>query len=154
MGVLCDLTDQGAAVAVGHPVSWLDLLLGVDDRLETFLGCHAKDYNKRTFVCHPDTRPVLCGMIRPVDGNRTLEALVASATDAIVTADREGHIVTWNPASEAMFGYSEQELIGQSLTSIVPERFREAHSEGLARVSSGGETRIVGQTVQVAGRRK
>ncbi len=99
-------------------------------------------------------RRVVCGMIQVVDRDRTLEALIASATDAIVTADHQGNIVTWNPASEEMFGYSKQELIGQSLTLIVPERFREAHSEGLARVSSGGETRIVGQTVQVAGRRK
>ena len=59
-------------------------------------------------------------MIREVD---TLEAIVRSATDAIVTADDRGEIVTWNPAAERMFGYSEAEAVGRSLTVLVPERF-------------------------------
>lgn len=83
-----------------------------------------------------------------------LQALINSASDAIVTADSVGNIVTWNPASEEMFGYSAEEAVGRPLTLVVPERFQSAHSEGLARVTSGGETRILGQTVQVAGRRR
>jgi len=90
-------------------------------------------------------------MVREVD---TLEAIVRSATDAIVTADSRGEIVTWNPAAQRMFGYSESEAAGRSLTVLVPERFREAHRAGLARVVATGETRIVGKTVQVAGLHK
>ena len=89
-----------------------------------------------------------------IQATETLEAIVRSATDAIITADGAGNIVTWNPAAAAMFGYAENEAIGQSLTMVVPERFQDAHREGLGRVAGGGETHIIGTTVQVAGVRK
>ncbi len=80
-----------------------------------------------------------------------LRNIVDSATDAIVTADSAGNVVTWNPAAEEMFGHAAADVIGKSLDLVVPERFREAHNEGMDRVVSTGETRIVGTTVQVAG---
>jgi PAS domain S-box-containing protein len=86
--------------------------------------------------------------------SETLEAIIQSATDAIVTADGNGDIVTWNPAATRMFGYTADEAVGQPLTLVVPERFKEAHRAGLARVVETGETRIIGTTVQVAGRHK
>lgn len=89
-----------------------------------------------------------------IQATETLEAIVQSATDAIITANDEGNIVNWNPAAARMFGYSEKEAIGQSLTMVVPERFQEAHREGLGRVAAGGKTHIIGTTVQVAGVRK
>lgn len=87
------------------------------------------------------------------DGERsgTLDAIVRSAADAIVTADASGLITTFNPAAERMFGYPEHEIIGVSLATLVPERFRSAHEEGLARVVATGETRIIGKTVEVFG---
>lgn len=84
----------------------------------------------------------------------SLDAIVNSAVDAIVTADANGVIVTWNPAAAAMFGYEPDEVVGKSLTTIVPDRFHEAHNAGLARVVETGETRIIGSTVEVFGLRK
>ena len=85
------------------------------------------------------------------DHEATVHAIIESATDAIVTADSEGVIVTWNPAATSMFGYAADEVIGRSLTVLVPERFHAAHTAGMARVVATGETRIIGTTVQVAG---
>jgi PAS domain S-box-containing protein len=85
------------------------------------------------------------------DESGTLDAIVRSAADAIVTADASGLITTWNPAAGRMFGYAASEAIGKSLAVLVPERFRSAHNEGLARVVATGETRIIGQTVEVFG---
>lgn len=83
----------------------------------------------------------------------TVEAIIESATDAIVTADSKGSIVTWNPAAARMFGHEASRVIGESLTILLPERFREAHTAGMARVVETGETRIIGSTVRVAGLR-
>jgi adenylate cyclase len=94
------------------------------------------------------------GIIQLMSEDRTLAAIVSSATDSIVTANSEGLIVTWNPAAEAMFGHSASEAIGQPMAIIVPERFKEAHTLGMARVSAGGDPRIIGKTVQVAGLRR
>lgn len=80
-----------------------------------------------------------------------LDAIVSSAADAIVTADGEGLVVTWNPAAERIFGYEEAEILGSPLHVLVPERFRAAHTAGLQRVVDTGETRIIGKTVEVFG---
>ncbi|MGI9648827.1 MAG: PAS domain S-box protein [Acidimicrobiia bacterium] len=89
-----------------------------------------------------------------IDQTETLLAIIRSANDAIITADSDGRIITWNPAAEAIFGHSEQEAVGELLTIIIPERFHTQHHEGLARVVGTGETHIIGQTVEVAGLRK
>ena len=84
----------------------------------------------------------------------TLNAIIESATDAVVTADARGDVVTWNPAAERLFGYGETEIVGRELAVLVPERFRTAHRTGLARVVETGETRIIGKTVEVFGLHK
>ena len=89
-----------------------------------------------------------------IDQTETLQAIIRSANDAIITADSDGKIITWNPAAEAIFDYSEQEAVGQLLTIIIPERFHAQHHAGLARVVDTGETHIIGQTVEVAGLKK
>ena len=96
------------------------------------------------------------GRLRPImsDSLQTLEAIIRSAGDAIITADATGDIVTWNPTAERMFGWGEAEAVGQTLTLIIPERFHPEHDEGIDRVVATGETRIIGHTVEVAGLHK
>ncbi len=83
-----------------------------------------------------------------------IRAIVSSATDAIITADDAGDIVSWNPAAERIFGYTESDAVGRSLTLIIPERFRDQHRAGHARVVRTGETHIIGQTVEIFGLHK
>src|SRR3981081_4777144 len=51
--------------------------------------------------------------------------LAETASDAILSADSQGKIVYFNPAAELIFSYSSAEIIGQSLTPIMPERLSE-----------------------------
>ena len=88
---------------------------------------------------------------RPQVANKSLDAIVRSAADAIVTADELGNVVTWNPAAARLFGYDEGDVVGKPLTTLIPDRFRSAHEAGLSRVVGTGETRIIGQTVEVFG---
>jgi PAS domain S-box-containing protein len=81
-------------------------------------------------------------------------ALVESASDAVIVADDEGRIAGWNPAAERIFDYTADEIIGQSLTLLIPERFHNPHDEGLARVAAGGEPHVIGTTVELAGVRR
>ncbi|MPY73295.1 MAG: PAS domain S-box protein [Alphaproteobacteria bacterium] len=69
------------------------------------------------------------------------EAVLATRSDAIVAADREGIIRFWNPGAERIFGHSRSEAIGQSLDIIIPERLRERHWDGYRHVIEGGESR-------------
>jgi PAS domain S-box-containing protein len=67
--------------------------------------------------------------------------VVENAQDAVVVADAEGVIRVWNRAAERIFGYTGAEAIGQSLDLIIPERQRERHWQGYARVMASGETK-------------
>ena len=69
------------------------------------------------------------------------EALLATRSDAIVAADREGVIRFWNPGAERLFGYTAAEALGHSLDLIVPERLRARHWDGYARVMQTGQSR-------------
>ncbi|MCX7146041.1 MAG: PAS domain S-box protein [Sulfuritalea sp.] len=81
-------------------------------------------------------------------------AVSESAHDAIITADSGSMIIKWNTGAERIFGYTADEAIGQPLTLLMPERFRNLHLRGIARVSAGGESRIMGRPVEVFGLRK
>jgi two-component system sensor histidine kinase/response regulator len=79
--------------------------------------------------------------------------LTETANDAIITADAQGNIVSWNGCAERMFGRARDAILGRPLLEIIPERFREAHEAGMQRVRSGGERRVIGKTVELAGLR-
>ncbi|MFQ5971073.1 MAG: PAS domain-containing protein [Alphaproteobacteria bacterium] len=81
------------------------------------------------------------------------ESITQTAQDAIVCSDEKGRIVTCNRKAEALFGYSGEEMFGKPVTMLMPERFREAHTKGLARVSAGGEPHLIDTTVELAGLR-
>jgi PAS domain S-box-containing protein len=81
-------------------------------------------------------------------------SVMESAIDAIISGDAEGRIRSWNSAATALFGFTEDEVIGQPIEIIVPERYRESHREGIHRVTSGGPTHVIGKTVELAAIRK
>jgi PAS domain S-box-containing protein len=84
----------------------------------------------------------------------TLEAIIQTAGDAMVVADSHGDIVQWNPAAERIFGHTADEVIGHSLTLVIPQRFHAPHTAGMRRVVETGQTKIIGQTVELVGVRK
>lgn len=81
-------------------------------------------------------------------------AVAETANDAVISAGQDGRIFYFNPAAERIFGYQAGEVIGAALTMLMPERYRAAHSAGFARFLASGETRVIGETVELAGRRK
>src|SRR3989449_4936582 len=81
-------------------------------------------------------------------------AVAETATEAIVSADKRGHITYFNPGAERIFGYAARDVIGSPLTLLMPQRFHEAHRQGLSRFLSTGQARVIGRTVELVGQRK
>lgn len=81
-------------------------------------------------------------------------SITETATDAIISIDNRGDVILCNPAAEKMFGYSAAEIIGRQVTEIMPPAQVDSHIAGLKRVVSGGETRLIGHTVETVGLRK
>lgn len=69
------------------------------------------------------------------------EALLESASDAIIATDREGRINFWNPGAERIFGFAAAEAVGQSLDLIIPENLRARHWAGFRHVMETGVSR-------------
>src|SRR5260370_105192 len=81
-------------------------------------------------------------------------SLAETANDAIVSADSQGNIAYFNGAAERIFGYFSKETGGQPLTVLMPERSRNLQRQGIDRFLRTGETRVIGKTVELAGRRR
>lgn len=69
------------------------------------------------------------------------DALLNSASDAIIATNREGVVTFWNPGATRIFGFSSDEAIGQSLDFIIPENLRARHWEGYRHTMATGESR-------------
>ncbi len=69
-----------------------------------------------------------------------LQAIVASAMDAIITIDDQHRIIQFNPAAELMFKLPASEAIGQPLERFIPHRFRAEHNEHIRRFGMTGDT--------------
>jgi PAS domain S-box-containing protein len=82
------------------------------------------------------------------------ERLVQAAGDAIIAADPQGRIVSWNPAAERIFGFAAQEALGQTLDLIIPERFRARHWDGYKQVMRTGQTKYGAEVLRVPARHK
>ena len=78
-----------------------------------------------------------------------LAQLFSVLGDAVVVADAGGNIVGWNAAATRIFGFSEAEALGQSLTLITPERLRHRHDVGFAKSMETGTTRYGSQLLKV-----
>jgi len=98
------------------------------------------------------------GIIRDISERKQAEqkfrSVTESAIDAIISADHKGDIISWNKAATNILGYSEEEAVGQRLELIIPERFHDAHRNGMARFAKTGDAHAIGKTVELAARKK
>jgi len=83
-----------------------------------------------------------------------LNAILQSTAEGIITINGRGEIETFNKAAEKMFDYESKDILGQSVTILIPERFRQAHNDGFRRVSEGGEIKNSDKAMEYYGLRK
>lgn len=88
------------------------------------------------------------------EGTMIFERFFESAPDAIVVVSSDGRIVRINAASEKLFGYTRDELLGEFVEVLIPERFRERHVEQRKRYFSEPRTRSLGLGLNLYGRRR
>ena len=118
---------------------WLDrnAILSSDEEL---MYCAARDVTDRKRV-----EAALSA------SERQTHQILETAHDAFVAIDAGGLITDWNPQAEAMFGWSRGEALGRDLAeTIIPAGQREAHRHGLQRFLAGGDSRILGNLLELS----
>jgi PAS domain S-box-containing protein len=80
--------------------------------------------------------------------------LLEAAPDAMVIVDASGHIAFVNHMTEKLFGYRRDELLGEPIEILIPERFRGLHPQRRAGYFAEPKTRPMGAGLELFGRRK
>lgn len=93
-------------------------------------------------------------MNEQLDHQSICQTIVDDSPVGILYADREGKIRLWNAGAEAMFGFTAEEALGQSMDLIIPEKQRPRHWEGWERVMKSGVTRYGRNVLAVPALRK
>lgn len=90
-----------------------------------------------------------------VEAESQIAAICAIAADAIIALDHKHRIIQFNDGATAIFGYGRDELLGRDLSTLVPERFRQAHAAHIeAFAASGVASRRMGERSEIFGLRK
>ena len=93
-------------------------------------------------------------LIRGRQAQRQFSSFLEAAPDAVVISDDNGKVVRVNEQTERMFGYRREELIGESIEILLPERLRDRHRNHRADYSAHPSTRPMGVGLNLLGLRK
>jgi len=88
------------------------------------------------------------------DKSLVLKRIINNAADGMITINEYGFIQMFNPASERIFGYKAEEVIGKNISIIMAEPYRREHDNYMANYRNTGKEQIIGNGREVMGRHK
>lgn len=80
--------------------------------------------------------------------------IVEMAAEGIVSIDTKGLILSFNRAAQKIFGYSEQEIIGQNVSVLMPQPHRDRHDGYISRYLQTSLSHVIGTSRELQGQRK
>jgi PAS domain S-box-containing protein len=83
-----------------------------------------------------------------------MRSVVNHVVDGIITIDDGGHIESFNPAAEKIFGYSREEVLHQNVKMLMPEPYHSEHDGYIGNYQRTRQPKIIGIGREVIGRRK
>lgn len=152
-GFLADVDRllEAREVVCGERVKLADGRVWVRDYIPVFWGerylGHLWQYQDITDQVNNTTRLLAV--------ERRKGAGLSKALDAVVTIDRQGNIVEWNPAAEEIFQFSEHEALGKNMGDLIlPGGLREAHHKGMERYLQTRVPHVLGQRLELQAQRR
>jgi PAS domain S-box-containing protein len=88
------------------------------------------------------------------DAEERMRSVVNHVVDGIITIDEHGHIASFNPAAEKIFGYSRAEVMGSNVKMLMPEPYHSEHDGYIRNYVGTGQAKIIGIGREVTGKRR
>ncbi len=89
------------------------------------------------------------------ESENLVQSIYNASLDAVIIIDVSGRITKWDAKSELLFGWTEVEVTGKTLSeTIIPERFRDMHERGMAHYSLTGEGPMMGKVIDLTALRR
>ncbi len=125
-------------------------------------GCRKDGTNFRAEIALTPVRTsegtLVASTVRAIDVDNQSEAyfrtLLESAPDAMIIVDQRGKMTVVNGQAESMFGYDREEMLGQSIEMLLPERLRSVHKSHRKGFLKGPELRTMGDGQELIGLRR
>jgi two-component system, sensor histidine kinase and response regulator len=143
-------------ISITSPYRWIEHAAWVVfEDIFLFIACHygVKDLWKSA------SRTAALERMNAEFRERTIEleqsylaknAVVETALDAVISMDIDGRIIGWNSQAARTFGWTAEEVLGRSLAdTIIPQRFRQAHHNGLRAFRETGSAPVLNQRVEL-----
>ncbi len=168
--------DNVSDLAKGHPVreilepqgiqSIITVPIFGNEKLQGFIGFDAvrslKKWNDDETELLEFMAQMLAGHYIKKEFENQLSAsefrmrtILENALDAVITINDEGLVEQWNKQAEEIFGYTEAEVQGKLLsTLIIPEKFAAAHEQGMHHYLETGEGPVLNQRIELVGHDK
>ncbi len=89
-----------------------------------------------------------------LDSEKRFRDFAMVAADAIVLADSEWNIIFWNRTAQKIFGYSEEEILGKSLTFLIHKSQLKIFSDNINQIQMSSDQEVFGKMLEVSGSRK
>ncbi|MBF0191346.1 MAG: PAS domain S-box protein [Magnetococcales bacterium] len=155
--ILEAMNDQKRVVLIYHGVAWLfwsalSLLLLMQMRT-TMLRLQSENERQESLVA-ARTAELVTEMRHRQHVDDQLRTITEALHDAIVSVSENGLIVFWNRAAETIFGYRREEVIGQPMTVMVPERMLDGHTRGMHLLGAVSGPLAVGRSFEAFGRHR
>jgi len=108
------------------------------------IGVLARSFSRLLNRVHNQSEQEKTATREAKDAEAKLQAVLDSIADAVLNIDNKGKILSFNKAAQHIFGYQENEVVGQDIAMLMPYEYAKEHGKHIARYFETGESTILG----------